>query len=134
SPGPLAAFLTSLPLDFADACGAAVRLGFTHADVVALADRPAAQLEALAETGLLVQCAALGRDLPPGQALDAADVGARRAALDLVKRQVADAARVGASSTYIVPGRDAGARALAEFSEVCVALAEYAGRRLLRRG
>jgi sugar phosphate isomerase/epimerase len=132
SPGPLAAFLTSLPLDFAAACRTAADLGFTHADVVALADRPAAHREALAETGLLVQCAALGRDLPPGQALDATDVAARRAALELVKRQLADAAQLGASSTYIVPGSADGATALACFAEVCALLADYAGQRMVR--
>jgi sugar phosphate isomerase/epimerase len=132
SPGPLAAFLTSLPLDFAAACRTAAGLGFTHADVVALSDRPAAHLEALAETGLLVQCAALGRDLPPGQALDATDVAARRAALELVKRQLADAARLGVSSTYIVPGSGDGAPALACFAEACALLADYAGQRMVR--
>jgi sugar phosphate isomerase/epimerase len=132
SPGHLAASLPSPPLDFAAACRAAAELGFTHADVVALADRPAAHLEALADTGLLVQCAALGCDLPQGLALDATDVSARRAALDVVKRQVADAARLGAISTYIVPVSDPGARALAEFAEVCVTLADYAAQRMMR--
>jgi sugar phosphate isomerase/epimerase len=132
APGPLAAFLTSLPLDFTDACRAAADLGFTHADIVAVADRPAAHREALADTGLLVQCAALGRDLPQGQSLDATDVAARRAALELVKRQVADAARLGASSAYIVPGGDDGAPALARFAEACTLLADYAGARMVR--
>jgi D-psicose/D-tagatose/L-ribulose 3-epimerase len=132
SPGRLAAFLTSLPMDFPAACGTAADLGFTHADVVALADRPAAHREALAETGLLVQCAALGRGLPPGQALDATDMAARRAALELVKRQLADAAQLGAGSTYIVPGSGDGAPALACFAEACALLADYAGRRMVR--
>ena len=48
-PGPLAAFLTSLPLDFAEAVSETTRLGFTHIDVVALVDRPTAHLEALAD-------------------------------------------------------------------------------------
>ena len=64
--------------------------------VVALGDRPPAHLEALADSGLLVGCAAVGRGLPEGHAPDAEDVGLRRAALEEMKRQVADAGRLGA--------------------------------------
>src|SRR5205823_7261973 len=93
---------------------------------------PAAHLDALAETGVLVQCAALGRDLPQGCALDASDAAARRVAVDVVKRQLADAARLGATTAYLVPGFDNRATALACFAEVCAILAEYAGGRMVR--
>jgi sugar phosphate isomerase/epimerase len=132
SPGPLAAFLTSLPLDFAEAVRQAAQLGFTHVDVVALVDRPAVHLEVLAETGVLVQCAALGRALPAGHDLDAPDTALRRAAMELVKQQIADVARLGATVAYLVPGSDGSAVSLTYFAEVCSALADYAGLRQVR--
>src|SRR4051794_19268922 len=102
----LSAMLTSLPLDFDEALSWVRDLGFSHADVVALADRPPAHLEALAESGLLVGCAAVGRGLPEGHTPDAEDVGVRRAALEEMKRQVGDAGRMGAEVCYLIPGLD----------------------------
>jgi sugar phosphate isomerase/epimerase len=130
--GPLAAFLTSLPLDFSEAVPQAAALGFTHVDVVALAERPAAHLDALADAGVLVSCAALGRGLPDGYTLDAADVGVRRATLDALRRQVADAARLGATRAYLVPGSRDDAGSLAYFAEGCGLLADYASGRMVR--
>jgi sugar phosphate isomerase/epimerase len=129
--GPLSAFLPSLPLDFADAVRQATQLGFTHVDVVGLVERPIAHLEVLAETGVLVQCAVLGRELPANHGLDVADAAIRRKSLDLVKQQLADAARLGANSISIVPGANASAMALAYFAEVCTTLADYAAQRML---
>jgi sugar phosphate isomerase/epimerase len=129
---PLSAFLTSLPLDFADAVPTATQLGFTHVDVVALTDRPAAHLDALADSGALVQCAALGRNLPSGQTLDATAAALRRAAVETVKRQLADAAHLGATYAYLVPGLDASDAALTRFAEACGLLADYAAGRMVR--
>jgi sugar phosphate isomerase/epimerase len=131
-PGPLAAFLPSLPLDFAAALRQAVALGFSHVDVVARADRPASDLEALAEAGVVVSCTALARDLPDGHTLDAADPGVRRATLDAIKSQLADTARLGATCAYLVPGQDAGGNRLAYFAEGCALLADYAAGRMVR--
>jgi sugar phosphate isomerase/epimerase len=128
----LAAFLTSYPGDFATACSAAAASGFTHVDVVARQDRPPQDLEVLADTGLLVSCAALGRGLAPEQVLDAPAVADRRAAVAAVEQQIADAARLGASHVYIVPGIDAGTDALARFAEACGLLAEFARARMIR--
>src|SRR5437763_1332978 len=111
----LSAMLTSLPLEFGPALRQVRDLGFAYADVVAVAERPQADLEALADSGLLLWCAAVGRGLPPGHTLDAADVGVRRATLDAMKRQVADAARLGAVVCYVIPGMDAGREALGCF-------------------
>src|SRR5262245_56666929 len=128
---PVSAMLTSLPLPFEEAVRQAA-LGFTHVDVVALAERPTEHLEALADAGVTVACAAVGRDLPGGVTLDAADVGRRRAALEEMKRHVADAARLGASHAYVVPGLDGGDEALARFAEACGLLADYAAGRMVR--
>src|SRR5437016_5189139 len=117
----LAAFLTSLPLDFAGAVQQVGRLGFTHADLVAVTDRSAADREALAESGLVVSCAALGRNLPPGCALDAADLAARQQTVALVRDQITDAAQLGATWAYLIPDLDPGPAALHRFADSCQA-------------
>jgi sugar phosphate isomerase/epimerase len=124
--------LTSFPADFATAARQAVGLGFRFIDVVALTERPAADLDVLAETGLHVACASLGRGLPPDQALDAPVVGIRRAVLQALKQQVADAARLGATHAYLVPGLDATMDGLARFQESCCLLADFAAGRMIR--
>jgi sugar phosphate isomerase/epimerase len=123
--------LTSLPLDFPAAVQAAVALGFTHVDVVGLVERPLEQLEALAESGLLVACVSLGRALPTDLAVDALSLADRRAAVELVKQQIADAARLGATCCYIVPGEDGSAAGMDRFTDSCSLLSEYASRRML---
>jgi sugar phosphate isomerase/epimerase len=132
SPLALAATLGSLPLDFEPALRQLAALGFRQVEVTALAERPPQHLDALADTGLLVSSAALGRGLPDGCTLDARSASLRREALELVKRQIADAARLGATCAYLVPGTDAGDEALALFTEACRLLADYAGQRQVR--
>src|SRR5262249_6550514 len=127
----LSALATSLPLDFESALRQLAELDFRYVDVVALGDRPSAHREALAETGLLVSCASLGRGLADGQVLDAPAVAVRRATVEAVKRQIDDAARLGATSCYLVPGLDARPEGLARFSDACTLLADYAGRRMI---
>jgi sugar phosphate isomerase/epimerase len=129
---PLAAFATSLPGNFSTVLLRMTELDFTNVDLIAEVDRPAEQLEELAESGLLVSCLALGRQLPPGHNLDAADVGIRRATLALLQRQIADAANLGATTTYLVPGIDNGATALKCFAEGASLLADYAAARKVR--
>jgi sugar phosphate isomerase/epimerase len=128
----LAAFVTSLPGDFPAALGQIAALGFSHVDLVAEVERPAEQLEALADSGLLVSCLALGRCLPPGHVLDAPDVDVRRVTLTLFQRQVADAARLGATAVYLVPGFEGSATALTCFAASCALLADYAAARKVR--
>jgi sugar phosphate isomerase/epimerase len=124
--------LSSFPLDFQPALSQAAALGFTHVDVVALADRPVADLDALAESGLLVACAALGRNLPDGQSLDAVSVEERKGALEQIKLHIADAGHLGARHAYLVPGMDGSADGLARFTEACSLLADYAAARKVR--
>ncbi len=128
----MAAFATSLPGTFGTVLGQIAALGFTHVDLVAEVDRPAEQLEMLADSGLLVSCLALGRHLPPGHGLDAADVAVRRATLALLERQIADAAHLGATTAYLVPGSDTSSTALSCFAEGCTLLADFAAARMIR--
>src|SRR5262249_54825429 len=115
----LSVLLSSLPCDFEPGLKQVVALGFKHVDVVGLADRPTSHLEALAESGLLVSCAALGRHLPPSYTLDAPSVGHCRVALEEIKRQITDAGRLGATHCYVVPGMGSSPDALIRFAEAC---------------
>jgi sugar phosphate isomerase/epimerase len=109
----------------------AVALGFTHVDLVARADRAPGELEALADAGVLVRCLSVGRDLPAGTALDAVDVGARRTAYEVVRRQIDDAAQLGAVCVYLVSPPPGGDLALRAFGEACTQLADHAGQRMM---
>lgn len=129
---PLAAFSTSLPGELTVVLPQIAALGFTHVDLVAELDRPAEHVEALAHSGLIVSCMALGRNLPAGHTLDAADVGVRRATLELLRRHVADAARLGATTAYLVPGMRADETALSCFADGCASLADHAAGRMVR--
>jgi sugar phosphate isomerase/epimerase len=129
---PTAVCLASLPLDFAAAVARAAALGFQHVEVVALADRPAEHLEALADAGVLVPSAALGAGLPPGHALDADDVSVRRQTLKQLQSEVNDAARLGASWAWLPAGASPAGPALARFEEGCAWLADHAAARMVR--
>jgi sugar phosphate isomerase/epimerase len=124
--------LTSFPASFGDAVRQAAGLGFRYVDVVAMVERPAVDLEALAETGVHVSCASLGRGLPPEQMPDAPSPEIRRTVLQVLKQQIADAARLGATHAYLVPGFDAASERLNRFQEIVSLLADYAAARMIR--
>ena len=75
----LSVLITSLPLPAEEALPVLERYGFRHVDLVGKGQRPDAEREALADSGLIVNCVALGRDLPAGCTLNALDMGLRRA-------------------------------------------------------
>ena len=132
TPFPISAMLTSLPLAFEPAVHQAAALGFQLVDVVALTDRPQSHVEALAETGLTVSCCPIGRDLPKPHSLDADSIADRRAGVEAMQSQIADAARLGATHGYVLPGMDQDPEALARFAEACTLLADYAARRMIK--
>jgi sugar phosphate isomerase/epimerase len=128
----ISTLLSSLPLEFEAALIQAAGLGFRWVDVVALTDRPEEDFHALAQSGLLVSCAALGRNLPEGHSLDAASAEVRGRTLEQVKRHITDAAHLGATHAYVIPGLDATEEGVARFGEACVLLADHAaGRKVL---
>lgn len=129
---PFSAVLPSLAPSFELSLVAAAGLGFTHADVVALADRPAAHLEALADSGLVVACAYLGHGLPAGHGLDAGPAPVRRATLDLLTRQVADAAVLGATRAALAAGADGSDEGIRLYAEGFSLLAARAASRGVR--
>ena len=59
-------------------------------------------------------------------------MGVRRTTLALLQRQVADAARLGATTAYLVPGVNTETTALTYFAEGCALLADYAAARMIR--
>jgi len=124
--------LTSLPFEFEAAVRQATALGFNRVDVVAQITRPQAHYEVLAETGATVSCCSIGRDLPDAQTLDALDITNRRAAVETMQRQLADAALLGATHGYVVSGKDGSAEGLARFAESCGALADFAASRMVK--
>ena len=128
----LSALLTSLPLDFESGIRELQALGFTHVDVVALAERPQTHLEALAESGLIVSCGAIGRGLREGCTLDAQSVALRSAAVEQLRWHISDIARLGGTYAYVVPGRDSSTEGLTRFSEACALLADFAAGRMVR--
>jgi sugar phosphate isomerase/epimerase len=128
----LSVLLPSFAIDFAAALRAAVALEFTHVDVVAVANRHGDDLEALADSGLTVSCAAIGKGMPEGETLDAEPLAARRAALDTYRRHLDDAALLGATTAYLVPGLDRTAAGLLRFTDACRLLADHAAARRVR--
>jgi sugar phosphate isomerase/epimerase len=129
---PISVLLTSLPLEFEPAARQVAALGFTRVDVVGLAERPLSHAEVLADCGLTVSCAAVGRGLPDGYTLDTASIEQRRDAVEEVQRQIADAARLGATHCYLVPGSDANPDAIRRFADSCLHLGEFAAGRMVR--
>jgi sugar phosphate isomerase/epimerase len=120
----LSILITSLPSSAEIALPELVRLGFRRVDLIGKARRPEAEREALADSGLVVDCVALGRDLPPGCALDADDVEQRRQAVEEVKKQITEAAQIGARVAYVVPCKET--KSLAAFADSCHVLAQHA--------
>jgi hypothetical protein len=122
----LAVVLPDEPASFVAAVQCAATLGVSHVEVPALVDRPAEHLAALADTGLFVTCVSLGCGL------GAEDVLARRRNLEQNKRQVADAARLGATLAYLTPSLGLGDDVLACFSEGSELLAGFSAGRMVR--
>ena len=129
---PISALLTSLPLSVEDGLIELANLGFSHVDLVALDERPAPHLDALAESGLIVSCVALGRELPPEHALDAESRTLRSETVTFIRRQINDAAYLGATHAYLVPGSNDSESGRAYFSEGCKILSEIAADRMIQ--
>jgi sugar phosphate isomerase/epimerase len=126
----LSVLITSLPSSAEIALAELARQGFRRIDLIGKSQRPDLEREALAESGLIVDCVALGRDLPAGCALDAQDVAERRRAVEEVEKQITEAAQLGARVAYVVPCKDI--EALPAFADSCQVLAAHAKRRMMQ--
>jgi sugar phosphate isomerase/epimerase len=119
-------------MPFEEALRQAAALGFARVDVVALSERPGNHLDTLADTGALVGGVLLGHGLAAEQTLDAEAPAVRKQTLDLLKRQVADGARLGATCASLVCPPSAEGTASARFRECCQLLADFAAGRQVR--
>jgi len=126
----LSVLVTSLPTPPEQAIAEMQRLGFCRVDLIGKSTRPEAERQALADSGLIVDCVALGRDLPDGCSLDTADITVRRLAVAEVEKQIAEAAQIGARVAYLVPCKDA-AR-LPAFADACQSLGAFARARMIQ--
>ena len=126
----LSVLISSLPTTFTISLQELGRQSFRRVDLIGAAQRSDADREALADSGLIVDCVALGRNLPEGSALDASDVAKRRIAVTEVQRQIVDAAQLGARVAYVVPGKEA--NSLPAFTDACRVLAAYARGRMMQ--
>lgn len=129
---PISALLTSLPMAFEHAVHALAELEFTHVDLIALEERPAHHLNALADSGLIVSCMSLGRDLPEGHTLDADSRSVREETVTLIKRQINDSAYLGATHAYLVPGNNDSEHGQLYFTECVGMLADFAESRMIQ--
>ena len=127
----LSVLLPSFNADFATSLQEAVTLGFTHVDVVAKATRPAEELHALADSGLIVSSAALGKGLPETQGLDGdrSPTAARHSTASSVSWMSRPAR---ATTGYLVPGHGKTADDLLRFTDACRLVADYAAARMIR--
>jgi len=126
----LSILITSLPTPFEESLRTLVQAGFRHVDLIGKTERTDREREALADSGLIVDCVALGRDLPAGSALDAEDLACRRRAVEGVQKQITDAAQLGARVAYVIPCKTADS--LPAFTDSCKVLAEYAQGRMIQ--
>jgi sugar phosphate isomerase/epimerase len=125
--------LSDPAMPFAAALRMASDGGFSRVVAGAWEQRPPADYEALADTGLIVAGTVLG-NLPPGCTLDDADVTRRRTAVETVKRQLADSAHLGAQFAILHPGENPAPASRPWFLEACDLLAEFAGSRMMLLG
>jgi sugar phosphate isomerase/epimerase len=126
APWTVAAVLPPEPSSFAAHAHRAVAAGFTHVELPALVERHPEHLAALADAALFVACASLG------EGLGASPLEERRRLLEQHKRQVSDAARLGATLVYLTPPAGEGEETRACFTEGCSLLAAFAARRMVR--
>src|SRR5262245_54592500 len=126
----LSVLITSLPSSFEESLRTLVKAGFRHVDLIGKAVRTEQERNALADSGLIVDCVALGRDLAAGCTLDAEDLASRRRAVEEVQMQITEAAQLGARVAYVVPCKSPSS--LAPFADSCKLLAAHAQGRMVQ--
>jgi len=124
--------LAKLELPLQAALHIAMRRGFTQIVLSATTDRPLEDREILAESGLLVAGTWLGAGLTADCWLDVFSIDQRRIAVETLKHQVSDTARLGGTFAILPPGSDSSKPALDRFGEGAALLAEYAQQRMVR--
>lgn len=102
------------------------QLGFAWIDVRAIDFTADTSRDLIAAHGLRLSCVGLSFALPPGVTLDSADRTVRAQAIAAASTGLRHAAHLGADTTYIIPGLDASAPALARCTDTLTTLADEA--------
>lgn len=102
------------------------QLGFSWIDVRAIDFTADTSHARIAAHGLQLSCVGLTFALPPGTSLDSADRAVRADAIAGAANGLQHAARLGADTTYLIPGLDASPRGLARYADAVMTLAAQA--------
>ncbi|MCE7984002.1 MAG: sugar phosphate isomerase/epimerase [Caldilinea sp. CFX5] len=102
------------------------QLGFAWIDIRAVDFSADTSRDLIAAQGLQLSCVGLSFALPPGVSLDSADNAVRTQAIAAARAGLRHAAHLGADTTYIIPGLDASAPALARYTDAVITLADEA--------
>lgn len=102
------------------------QLGFAWIDVRAIDFTADTSRDLIAAHGLQLSCVGLSFALPPGVTLDSADRAVRTQAMAAASIGLRHAAHLGADTTYIIPGLDASAPAIARYADAITTLADEA--------
>lgn len=102
------------------------QLGCAWIDIRATDFTAEASRDQIAARRLQLSCVGLSFALPPGTSLDSADRAVRTAAMAGATNGLHHAARLGAETTYMIPGMDASPRGLARYADAMMTLADEA--------
>ncbi|MXY97016.1 MAG: hypothetical protein F4Z29_04530, partial [Gemmatimonadetes bacterium] len=92
----------------ADALTAIAQVGLRHIDHRPFDFRSAESRRLISDLELTPACMATGFGMPEGAALDAADAGARDAAIEHTRRALEYAHETGIRRAYLLPGEEEG--------------------------
>ena len=111
----------------ADVLTAIAGTGLRHIDHRPFDFRSAESRRLISDLELTPTCMATGFGIPEGAALDAADAGARDAAIEHTRRALEYAHETGIRRAYLLPGEEEGdTEALSRFGETVTGLADVA--------
>jgi len=110
----------------ADALTAIAQAGLRHIDHRPFDFRSAESRRLISDLELTPTCMATGFGMPEGAALDAADAGARKAAIEHTRHALEYAHETGIQWAYVLPGESGDAESLRRYGESVTGLAGVA--------
>lgn len=110
----------------ADVLTAIAQAGLRHIDHRPFDFRSAESRRLISDLELTPACMATGFGMPDGTALDAADAGARTAAIDHTRRALEYAHETSIDRAYLLPGEEGDAASLNRYGESVAGLADIA--------
>ena len=110
----------------ADVLTGIAQMGLRHIDHRPFDFRSAESRRLISDLELTPACMATGFGMPEGAALDAADAGARDAAVEHTRRALEYAHETGIRRAYLLPGEDSDGESLNRYGECVIELADAA--------